>query len=222
MRLNNDGISVSTINQLISSWKLLSVHLLGRNWESIRIVRPRRTKQLPEVLSQSEALRLVESPKNIKHRTILYILYSTGIRRNELLALRVKDIDSSRMVINIRQGKGKKDRQVVLHKKVLDILREYYNRYCPVDYLFESYKKGTPYSASSLIKIVKNNAKKAGITKKISPHTLRHSFATHMLEKGVNLKAIQNLMGHSSIKTTSVYLSLVNTDNSKLPNPLDE
>ena len=221
-RLKKDNISVSTINQIISAWRIAYVHILGKEWEGCRITRPRRDKKLPEVLSQQEAHSLINSPKNLKHRAILHLMYSTGIRRSELLSLKVSDIDSSRMIVNVRQGKGKKDRQAILHPKVLDILREYYKRYRPTHYLFEGFNDEKSYSASSLAKIVKRNAKAVGITKEISVHTLRHCFATHMLEKGANLKVIQQLMGHSSLKTTSIYLSLANIDNSKLPNPLDD
>ena len=221
-RIKKDNISVSTINQIISAWRIVYVHLLNKEWEGFRIMRPRRNKKLPEVLSQQEARSLVESPRNLKHRAMLYLMYSTGIRRNELLSLKVSDIDSTRMVVNIRQGKGKKDRQVILHPKVLGILREYYKRYRPKDYLFEGYGVEKGYSAPSLVNIIKKNAKKAGITKNISVHTLRHCFATHMLEKGANLKVIQQLMGHTSLKTTSIYLSLAHIDNSTLPNPLDD
>lgn len=221
-RLKKDNISVSTINQIISSWRIVYVHLLGKEWEGCRIMRPRRNKKLPEVLSQHEAHLLIDSPKNLKHRAILHLMYSTGIRRQELLSLKVSDVDSSRMVVNIRQGKGKKDRQVILHPKVLEILREYYKGYHPKYYLFEGFNTEKSYSATSLIKIVKRSAKAVGITKSISVHTLRHCFATHMLEKGANLKVIQQLMGHTSLKTTSIYLSLAHIDNNTLPNPLDK
>lgn len=220
-RIEVDNISVSTVNQTISAWRIVWVHLLGKEWESCRINRPRRVKKLPEVLSQSEAKGMVNAPVNIKHRAILTLMYSTGVRRSELLSLRLADIDSSRMVVNVRQGKGKKDRQVVLHPGVLWLLREYYRFYRPKHYLFEGYRTGEKYSEGSLQKIVKKYAGKAGITKVISAHTLRHCYATHMLEKGVNLKVIQQLMGHTSIKTTSIYLSVANIDCSTLPNPLD-
>ena len=220
-RLKKDNISVSTINQIISAWRIVYVHILNKEWEGCRITRPRRNKKLPEVLSQQEAHSLINSPRNLKHRAILHLMYSTGIRRNELLSIKVNDIDSARMVVNIRQGKGRKDRQVILHPKVLGILREYYKRYRPKNYLFEGYGAQENYSASSLAIIIKKSAKEAGITKDISVHTLRHCFATHMLEKGANLKVIQQLMGHTSLKTTSIYLSLANIDNRTLPNPID-
>jgi integrase/recombinase XerD len=220
-RLKKDNISVSTINQTISAWRMVYVYLLGKEWEGCRITRPKRDKKLPVVLSQQEARLLVHSPRNIKHRAMLQLMYSTGIRRQELLSLKISDVDSTRMVVNIRQGKGKKDREVILHPRVLELLRAYYRCYSPKHYLFEGFGVQNRYSASSLIKIIKKNAKAVGITKEISVHTLRHCFATHMLEKGANLKVIQHLMGHTSLKTTSIYLSLAHIDNSTLPNPLD-
>jgi integrase/recombinase XerD len=220
-RIREDKISVSTVNQIISAWKIVCVHILGRAREDLRIIRPRREKRLPEILSLGEALSLIDSPYNLKHRAILNLVYSTGIRCNELLSLLIGDIDSKRMVIHIRQGKGKKDRQVVLHPKALELLRAYFRAYRPVNYLFEGRKRGLPYSATSLTNIVKENAKKIGIKKSVSPHTLRHCYATHMLEKGANLRVIQQLMGHNSLKTTSGYLALANIDNGSLPNPLD-
>jgi len=220
-RLKTDKISVSTINQTISAWKIVYVYILGHEWEVCRITRPRREKKLPVVLSQEEVLALIESPSNVKHHCILNVLYSTGIRCSELINLRPTDIDSKRMVINIRQGKGKKDRQVRLHEKVLGLLRIYFLKYRPKKYLFEGMKAGKPYSATSIRKVISTHAAKIGITKIISVHTFRHCYATHMLEKGANLKIIQLQMGHSSIKTTSIYLSLANIDISSLPNPLD-
>lgn len=220
-RINSEGISVSTVNQIISAWKIVYIYILGKKWEGCRIKRPRRSLKLPEILSTKEALLLVGFPRNIKHRAILNLMYSTGLRRDELLSLKAKDIDSSRMVIRVRQGKGKKDREVVLHDKVLKLLREYYRTYRPRVYLFEGQLPGKPYSATSLSNIIKENAKKLGIKKPVSAHTLRHCFATHMLEKGVNLKIIQHLLGHSSIKTTSRYLHLANVHEGNLPNPLD-
>ena len=220
-RLKKDKISVSSINQIISAWKIVYVHILGQDWEVCRIKRPKRDKVLPVVLSPEEILSIIKSTTNIKHHAIINVLYSTGIRRGELLSLKLGDIDSKRMVINIRHGKGGKDRQVVLHHKVLDLLRIYFRRYRPQAYLFEGFEQGKPYSSTSVKNIIVKNAKKAGITKHVSVHTFRHCYATHMLEKGANLKIIQQQLGHSSMKTTSIYLSLANFDISNLPNPLD-
>ncbi len=220
-RITKDNISVSMINQLISAWKVVYTYILDNKWEGCRVKRPRRILRLPEILSQSETLSLVDFPQNLKHRAILNLLYSTGVRLSEVLMIKFGDIDSKRMVITIRQGKGKKDRQVPLHPKVLHLLRKYYQFYSPKVYLFEGHKQGKPYSASSLRRLVKKIAQKMDIKKSISPHTLRHCFATHMLEKGVNLRLIQQLLGHNSIKTTTRYLHLANLSETQLPNPLD-
>lgn len=220
-RLKKESISVSTINQIISAWKIVYVHILGNEWEKFRIKRPLREKKLPVVLSQQEAISLISSPSNLKHIAILNTLYSTGIRCYELLNLRTTDIDSKRMVINIRCGKGKKDRQVRLHQKLLDILRKYYLKYRPKHYLFQGQIKEMRYSSTSVRMILQKNAKRVGITKNITVHTMRHTYATHMLEIGANLRLIQLQMGHNSIKTTSTYLSVANIDISSLPNPLD-
>lgn len=220
-RITKDSISVSMVNQLISAWKIVYAYILGNKWDGCQIKRPKREIKLPEILSQEEVLKLVDFPRNLKHRTILNLMYSTGVRLSEVLMIKPGDVDSKRMVITIRQGKGKKDRQVVLHSKVLSLLREYYQYYRPKVYLFEGHKHGIPYSASSLQHLIRKYVRKMGIKKSISAHTLRHCFATHMLEKGVNLRVIQQLMGHNSLKTTSRYLHLANIHDAILPNPLD-
>lgn len=208
--------SVSRINQNISAWKLLQQDVLGRSYDPVQLKRPRREKKLPDVLSQEEAIRLCNSPGNKKHRALLNLAYATGLRRNELLTMRTRHIDRSRGVIKIT-GKGNKQREVPLPESVLRMLEVYYRAYRPKVFLFEGHVQGKAYSATSLSRIIKINAARAGIKKNISPHVLRHSFATHMLERGVNLKRLQLLLGHNSMKTTSVYLHLADTGNIKLP-----
>lgn len=221
-RIVHDNISVSMVNQYISAYKILQSDVLGREWESIKIKRPRREKRLPVVMSQSEMERLISSTKNLKHKAMLMLAYSSGLRREELQKIKASSIDSSRMQVHVVQGKGKKDRYTILSVKTLDILREHYRQNRPINYLFESlFRPGHYLSDRSLDKIVKNNAIKAGITKQISFHTLRHSFATHLLEQGVNLRLIQEMMGHTSLKTTSGYLHLVDVTPSKVSSPLD-
>ncbi len=214
--INDKQASFSKINQDISAWKILQQDILGREWEKISIHRPRREKKLPDVLSSKEALALIDAPSNQKHRMILTLFYVTGLRRDELIHIRLKDIDRGRGLIKIN-GKGHKQREVVLSPSLLNKLEEYYRRYKPAVYLFEGTVAARPYSASSIAEIVKSAAKKAGIKKNVSPHTLRHTFATHMLERGVNLKRLQLLLGHSSMKTTSVYLHLADIENVQLP-----
>lgn len=214
--INDENCSVSRINQNISAWKILQQDVFGRKWENIKIKRPRREKKLPIVLSVSEAQALIKAPLNKKHRALLIFAYATGVRRSELLNVTLKDIDRKREVIKIT-GKGKKQREVPLSPNLLNLLESYYRRYQPSVFLFEGYVPGKSYSAGSLRKILKNATVKAGIKKNVSPHVLRHSFATHMLENGVNLKRLQLIMGHSSIKTTSIYLHLADIDQVQLP-----
>lgn len=222
-RIVVDKISTSTVNQTISAYKILQEDVLGKSWESFKIKRPRRDKKLPIVLSLEEVEGLISSTLNLKHKALLALAYSSGVRREEAQQLKVSNIDSSRMRIHVTNGKGRKDRYTILSYKALELLRTYYKASRPSVYLFESsYKKGGFLSASSLNNIVKNSAKKAGIQKRISFHTLRHTFATHLLETGVNIKLIQQLLGHSSIKTTMVYLHIANIEPGSITSPLDD
>lgn len=218
--IQNKQVSVSSINQLISAWKILQVDVLGNEWEDFRLKRPRREKTIPDILSPKESLLLVNSPGNLKHKMILKLAYSTGLRRAELLALQLKHIDPARGVIRVIKGKGNKSREVPAPGQLIEELRQYYKSFRPKTYVFEGYRPGNPYSATSIEKIVKGAAARAGIKKNIYPHILRHSFATHMLEKGVNLKRLQIILGHNSMKTTSVYLHLANPNPAELPNLL--
>lgn len=221
-RIMVDKISVSMINQGISAFKIMQVDVLKRDWQPIKIKRPRRVKKLPVVLSLSEVEKLITVTKNIKHKAILMLAYSSGLRRQEVQLIKPSAIDSARMQIHVVQGKGKKDRYTILSAKTLDILRLYYKYERPSHFLFEAQgRKGQHLSDATLNCIVKNSATKAGIKKQISFHTLRHCFATHLLEKGVNLRLIQQFMGHVSLKTTAGYLHLVNINPASVVSPLD-
>lgn len=221
-RIMVDKISVSMINQGISAFKIMQVDVLKRDWQPIKIKRPRRVKKLPVVLSLSEVEKLIAVTKNIKHKAILMLAYSSGLRRQEVQLIKPSAIDSARMQIHVVQGKGKKDRYTILSAKTLDILRLYYKYERPSHFLFEAQgRKGQHLSDETLNCIVKNSAAKAGIKKQISFHTLRHCFATHLLEKGVNLRLIQQFMGHVSLKTTAGYLHLVNINPASVVSPLD-
>jgi site-specific recombinase XerD len=219
--IQEQQVSVSTINQLISAWKILQVDVLGNNWENFRLKRPRREKKIPVVLSQAEAASLINAPRNFKHRAILCLAYVSGLRLSEVLSLKLADIDSGRKLIRVIRGKGNKSREVNIPDQLIAQLREYYRYYHPRMFLFESLVPGKPYSATSFRNIIDQAAVKAGIKKNLSPHVLRHSFATHMLERGLNLKRLQLMLGHNSLKTTSIYLHLANPDLSNLPNLLD-
>lgn len=214
-------VSVSYINQVISAFKILQKDVLGREWESIRIKRPRRVKKLPVVLSKEEVRSVIATTRNLKHRVIIAVIYSAGLRISELISLRPSDIDSDRKQIKII-GKGNKYRYTLLSENTLDMLRIYWRAYRPVRYLFEGQKKGQPVGKSTIQQVFKNACKKTGINKPATVHSLRHSFATHLLESGVNLKIIQSLLGHSSLRTTSIYLHVTRFDPASIKSPFDE
>jgi site-specific recombinase XerD len=217
--------STSFVSQTLGALKILRVDVLGLDWEStINIKRPRRIAEVPEVLSKEEVLAILEAIKNLKHKAIIALLYSTGLRIEELIYLKLKDIDSDRMMVRVERGKGNKTRHTLLSKTAISYLRAYYRASTvkPHLYVFENpTSAGKRYSCSSVRKIVKRAVAKAGIKKNVSPHTFRHSFATHLLEQGVNLKLIQRLMGHSSLKSTLVYLHVAKFDLEKIESPLD-
>jgi integrase/recombinase XerD len=221
-RIKEDEVSVSLVNQSISAFKILQVDVLKRDWEPIKIRRPRGVKKLPVVLSVEEVEGLIAATSNMKHRSLLMLAYSSGLRRQETQLIKPSAIDSARMMVHVVQGKGKKDRYTILSPKALENLRTYYRSERPKVYLFEpNGKPGRFMAAQTLNDLVKSCAEKAGITKRISFHTLRHSFATHLLEQGVNVRLLQQFMGHTSLKTTSGYLHLVNVDMAKVISPLD-
>lgn len=197
--------SNSYINQTINAIKFYYEIVLGMPNRFYEIERPIKEFKLPNVISKEEIFSIIKHTNNIKHKCIVSLLYSAGLRRSELLNLKLEDIDSKRMLIKIKQAKGNKDRYSVLNKSVLNDLRSYYKTYNPKSYLFENSISGKKYSASSVLSIVVNAAKKANIKQRVTPHMLRHSFATHLLENGTDLRYIQILMGHNSTKTTEIY-----------------
>ena len=222
-RITDDNVSVALVNQSISAFKIIQQDILKRDWESIKIKRPRRERRLPVVLSIGEVASMINVCKNLKHRTMIMLAYSTGMRRSEIKLLQPGHIDSERMQVRVVHGKGKKDRFTILSPKALELLRFYYQLHKPSSFLFEpSGKKDTHLSDGTLNLIVKRAANKAGIKKNISFHTLRHSFATHMLENGINIRIIQQFLGHTSIKTTSIYLHIARIDPSMVRSPLDD
>ncbi len=196
--------SDSYINQMINSIKFYYETVLGMPNRFYSIDRPIKKEQLPKVISVEEVQAMIRNTYNIKHRCIISLLYSSGIRRSELLNLRLQDIDSKRMVLNIINGKGGKDRITLLSPSVLVELREYFKLYRPKEFLFEG-ASGGKYSATSVSRIIKKAQHRSKIQKKVTAHVLRHSFATHLLENGTDLRTIQVLLGHSSTKTTEIY-----------------
>ncbi len=180
----------------------------------------RKSFSLPNYLTTDEVKKLIESVENIKHRCIIKLLYGSGLRLGELLHLKLTDIDSKSMIIHIKNSKGNKDRVVMLSEALLEELRTYFIKHKPSDFLFEG-QSGGMYSPKSVQVIVKNAASKAGIKKQITPHTLRHSFATHLLESGTDIRFMQQLLGHESIKTTEKYTHITDISKSKIKSPLD-
>ena len=215
--------SWSTVNAYYSGLKWFYTRILEREWNQIQLVRPRRTKRLPEILSKEEVKRLIEGVDNLKHKTALMVMYSAGLRVGELVRLRVKDIDSDRMLIRIEQAKGNKDRYTLLSPTALAMLRRYWKGYHPCqEWLFESMNRTSHWSIRSAQQVFKRAVVKAGIRKEISSHSLRHSFATHLLEQGVDILTIKGLLGHSQLQTTAKYLHVRQSRLSSLENPLDK
>ena len=219
-RIRVDKISNATINQAIGAWRILQCDVLMREWKDFKVKRPRNKKKIPQVLSPQQVASLLSSISNVKHHALISLAYATGMRRNEILQLRPEDIDSARNMIVVKYGKGGKQRQIPINNSLIKILREYYKLYRPSKFLFEGYRIGLSYSATSFCRILQKACKKAKINKRVTPHTLRHSFATHMLERGLNLKQLQLILGHNAMKTTSIYLHLADTSSIKMPDLL--
>ena len=220
--ITQQGASVSTINQLISAFKLFYVDVCHREWKEFHVKRPRSEKKLPVVLSLAEIGRMISVTTNLKHKAIIMLTYSAGLRKMEVIQMTLKDIDSQRMRVRVVQGKGKKDRYTLLSEKTLLALRQYFLSERPSRFLFEPQGgKGKPMSETMIDYLVKKSATKAGIKKEVTVHTLRHSFATHLLEAGVNLRQIQEFMGHASFKTTATYLHVARMNPGSFTSPLD-
>lgn len=219
--VNEKKISVSQQNMRINAIKFYYEKVKGGKRQYYGgITRAKEYKTLPEVLSRNEISRILSCLPNLKHHCMISLIYSAGLRRSELLNLTPKDIISERMLVRI-MGKGKKCRYSLLSEKVLNELRTYYKEYRPKKWLFEGDTSGEQYSASALVKILKEAAERAGIKHRVHVHMLRHSFATHLLEQGTDLRTIQELLGHNDIKTTSIYLHVTSAHKSSIPNPLD-
>ena len=208
LHLIDRKLSNSTINIVQSAIKALFTGVLHREWDDRFSPRPRKMRALPPILSREEALAIVEAPDNLKHKTMLRVLYATGLRVSELCALKISDIDSARMVIHVRQGKGFKDRYVPMSETLLNNLREYWKVHRPKTALFENEHSGEPLSVRTAQEVFVQAKKKAGIKKPASAHTLRHCFATHLLDAGTDLFHINAFMGHVGIGTTARYLHL--------------
>ena len=211
----------SSINSAYSALKFFYKTTLGRDWNVAKIPRRKPEKRLPVVLDGSEIKQLLAVTANLKHRALLMTTYSAGLRVSETAHLKVSDVDSKRMQLRVAQGKGKKDRYALLSSVTLNLLRDYWRQYRPFSWLFPGGSPDRPISTRSIQKIFEKAKRKAGIKKPATVHTLRHSFATHLLEAGTDIYRVQKLMGHTSPKTTAIYIHLRRQDLLKVVSPLD-
>lgn len=219
-KVNIQKISRAYQKHLICALKLFYSEVYNKKLKLDYLFPDRSEKKYPSVLSKNEVKMILDSASNLKHKTILSAIYSGGLRLSELVNLKITDIDSGRMLIYIKQSKGNKDRQVVLSEKLLSILRNYYKIYKPKVWLFNG-QAGGQYSKRSVQKILDNIISKLKINKKATIHTLRHSYATHLLESGTDIRFIQELLGHNSIKTTQIYTHVSKMQISAIKSPLD-
>jgi site-specific recombinase XerD len=219
--LMEKGYSYSYVSQALSAIKFVHLRVLHCDSPVARIPRPRKGRYLPTVLSRKEVKALLDALKNPKHRAVAMVMYSAGLRVGEALRLRVQDIDSGRGLIFVRDGKGRKDRMVMLAKVTLEELRSYARLERPHHWLFPGERRDRHLHPRCIQRAVGLAAKAAGIKKKVTPHTLRHSFATHLLEEGTDLRYIQKLLGHKRSTTTEVYTHVADRDLGRIRSPAD-
>ena len=223
---NNDYIlknklSSSYQNQIVNAIKLFFRSIVHKKMNPELLYRPKREKLLPNVLSKEEVKQILDAHSNLKHKAMLSLIYSCGLRCGELLSMRPVHIDSKRGIVIIKQAKGKKDRIVPLSPKILEMLRQYFQDFQPQSYLFEGQEKGNPYDERSLQLVLKQALVKVKITKPVTLHWLRHSYAAHLLESGTDLRYIQELLGHKSSKTTEIYTHVSTKNLQKIISPFD-
>jgi site-specific recombinase XerD len=216
-------VSWSYFNQTVAALKFFFGTTLKKDWNIKHIPYARRTgRRLPIILSQEEVVKFFAAIPNVKHRVILMTLYATGLRISEALRLRLVDIDSSRMVVRVEQGKGRKDRYTMLSPVLLQILREYWKIARPKTWLFQHQHIDKPLTTGTMRSIVQKAREKSGLKKNVRTHDMRHAFATHLLEKGVNLRIIQTLLGHASLRSTEIYTHVSRTYLQDTKSPLDD
>ena len=216
------NLSSSYQNQIVNALKLYFKTVQDKKIDLEKVHRPKRAKVLPNVLSKEEVKMILEAHSNIKHKMMLSLIYSCGFRSGELIALQPVHIDSKRNIVLLKNAKGKKDRIVPLSPKILEMLREYYKLYQPTVYLFEGQIAGSPYDSRSLQQVLKQALQKTKITKPVTLHWLRHSYATHLLESGTDLRYIQELLGHNSSKTTEIYTHVSTKNIQQIKSPFDD
>jgi integrase/recombinase XerD len=211
----------SSFNQSVGAIRFFYGVTLQKDWDIRRIPYQKTGRKLPVVLSGEEVSKLFQAVTNLKHRAILMTAYAGGLRVSEVTHLRVSDVDGQRMMLRVEQGKGRQDRYVMLSHKLLAVLREYWKTYKTKHWLFTGQNPERPLTRASVHKVFQKARRKAGITKRISVHGLRHSFATHLLESGVNIRKIQLLLGHRSLRSTQIYTHVAGDYLESTPSPLD-
>jgi integrase/recombinase XerD len=219
--LNEKRVKLSTYIQAICALRFLYRYTLSRKLEIDRIPLPRNEKKLPLILSREEVKALLEAPRNLGHRAILATMYGAGLRVSEATRLKVRDIDGERKVIWVRGGKGQKDRQVMLSDPLREVLVAYWRWKHPTEWLFPGKQPGCPITRETVFDTCRKAARRAGIDKPVHPHSLRHAFATHLLDDGVNLVVIQSLLGHANLKTTARYLHVADSTIRSVRSPLE-
>ncbi|WP_179019724.1 tyrosine-type recombinase/integrase [Winogradskyella forsetii] len=218
--IKKNGIGESMQNQLINAIKAYYEHVLKRPKAFYNIERPKKASPIPNVLSEQDVIKLINTPENLKHKAILWTIYSGGLRISEVINLRIEDINSKDGYIFIKDSKGKRDRKTVLSPSLLPLLRSYYISYKPSYWLFEG-RFGGQYTQGSVRKFFRKALEDAGINPWATVHTLRHSFATHCIMNNVNLRHVQNMLGHASPRTTQIYTKTIEINNKKINSPLD-
>jgi integrase/recombinase XerD len=214
-------VSQPTFVQVVCALRFFYTHTLNRKIAIERIPFPRRERKLPLILSRDEVKALLEAPRTLRHRALLAILYASGLRVSEVARLKVADIDCTRNVLWVRSGKGRKDRQALLPPKLRDLLRCYWRNEQPADWLFPGTDATQPISSKAIFLACRKAAQKAGIAKPVHPHSLRHAFATHLLEARVDLRTIQILLGHANLQTTARYLQVADVTVRATTSPLE-
>lgn len=214
-------VSRSYHGQVVSALRFLTETVLDKPRLALELPRPKRENRLPTVLAQAEVARLLQAPRNLKHRALLLLLYSSGLRVGELVRLRGEDVDTERGLLRVRRGKGAKDRYTLLADRAVEALRQYTEAYRPRIWLFPGGRADRHLTTRSVQKVVARAAREAAISKRVTPHTLRHSFATHLLEGGTNLRIIQELLGHASSRTTERYTHVARSTFEAIRSPLD-
>jgi site-specific recombinase XerD len=220
--IRKKGYSEVQVHTAANALKFYFEQVEKRGREFYDLPRPKKKEQLPSILAEAEVVSLLQQTTNLKHKALLMTAYSAGLRVSELVSLKVKDIDSHRMLIHVRQGKGKKDRMLPLSQKLLEVLRSYHKAYRPKEYLFEGDEPATPYSTRSAQEVLKVAKQKARIRKSGSIHSLRHAYATHLLEGGTDIRFIQELLGHQSLATTLIYTHVSMKNIGNIQSPLDK